>query len=386
MKTLKDFKLKGKRVLVRCDFNVPLAEKGEVEDDFRIRKALPTIEYLIEKGAKVVLLSHLGRPEGKKNDKFSLAPVQDKLTELLSLSVSRAPDCIGDEIEKMTHNLKEGEVLLLENLRFYKGEKENSSEFAEKLSKMGDVYINNAFGVSHRGHASVSGIVSFLPSGAGFLLEKEVEILSSVRENPKRPLIYIIGGAKIESKADFLKEFLEKADYLLIGGKIANSILAVKGIVEESFLPSEKLTEEIKSINLASTKLHLPLDVVASANGGERETALPDIREEEDLFDIGPETVKIFSEVVKEARMIVWAGPLGYFEKPPFDKGTRQVAEAVVQNKEAYKIIGGGDTISALSSFDLLKGFDHISTGGGAMLKFLSGEKLPGLEVLKNGN
>ncbi len=386
MKTLKDFNLKGKRALVRCDFNVPL-EKGEVFDDFRIRKALPTIKYLIEKKARVVLISHLGRPEGKKEDSLSLAPVQDKLTELLGLSVSRAPDCRGKNVEKMTRSLKEGEVLLLENLRFYKGEEENDPSFAKELSKMGDIYINDAFGVSHRAHASVSGIASCLPSGIGFLLEKEIKILSSVRENPWRPLVAIIGGAKIESKTKLLKELLDKADHLLIGGKIANTILNVKGIVVGRPWPSEKIVKEIKELNLTSVKLHLPLDAMASPDmtGKEyvRESAPAKVRNDENLLDIGPETVKIFSRILKDAKMIVWAGPLGYFEQKPFDQGTKGVAEAVVKNHKAYKIVGGGDTISAISSFGLLEGFDHVSTGGGAMLQFLSGEKLPGLEVLK---
>ncbi len=386
MKTLKDFKVENKRVLVRCDFNVPLKEGG-VEEDFRIRKALPTIKYLIENKAKVVLMSHLGRPGGEKKDDMSLSPVQDKLTELLGLSVAKAPDCVGRKIERMTKKIEKGEILLLENLRFHKGEEENDPSFVKDLARMGDIYINDAFGVSHRAHASVKGIVSCLPSGAGFLLEKEIKVLSSVREKPWRPLVAVVGGTKIESKTKLLKEFLEKADHLLIGGKIANAILTVKGIIVGKPWPSEKAVKEIEKLDFTSTKMHLPLDAIASPDmtGKEytREAASAKLRKDENLLDIGPETVKVFSKVIKEAKMVVWAGPLGYFEQKPFDKGTKEIAEAIVKNHKAYKIVGGGDTISAISSFDLLEGFDHVSTGGGAMLQFLSGEKLPGLEALK---
>jgi len=392
MKTLKDFKVKNKRVLVRCDFNVPLDEKGNIEDDFRIKQSIPTIEYLVKNRAKVILISHLGRLEKVKREglevkSYSLRPVALRLEKLLGRRIEFLEDCIEERIEKRTKEMKQGEILLLENLRFYKGEKENDSKFAKELAKLGDIYINNAFGVCHRAHASIAGLPKYLPSGGGFLLEKEVKVLSSVLENPWRPLVAIIGGVKLESKAKLLKELLEKADHLLIGGKIANTVLIVKGIIVARPWPSEKVVEEIKKLNLTSTKLHLPLDAMASPDRtGKiyiRQSAPAKVRKDEELLDIGPETIKIFSEIIKEAKMIVWAGPLGYFEQPPFDKGSREIAEAIARNHKAYKIVGGGDTLFALSKFGLRDKFDHISTGGGAMLSFLSGEELPGLKALE---
>lgn len=380
LKTLKDFKLKGKRVLVRCDFNVPLDKEGKIEDDFRIERAIPTIEYLVKKGAKVILMSHLGRPEGRFVEELKLDPVQEKLTEYLDLSVTKAPDCIG--IEKETKKMEEGEILLLENLRFYKGEDDNDPKFAKELAKLGDIYINDAFGSCHRKHASIVGLPCLLSSGVGLLLEKEIEVFSSVLKNPKRPLIAIIGGVKLESKTKLLKELLEKVDHLLIGGKIANLILEIKG-----FTNGEPKEDTLKELELTSTKLHLPLDAVASPDmTGKvyiRNSALAKVKKDENLLDIGPETVETFSRIIKEAKMIVWAGPMGYFEQPPFDKGTRKIAEAIIKNNKAYKIVGGGDTIFAVSSFGLRDRFDHVSTGGSAMLQFLSGEKLPGLEALE---
>lgn len=310
MKTLKDFNVKNKRVLVRCDFNIPLDEKENIADDFRIKQTIPTIEYLLKNEAKVILMSHLA------NNK-SLFVIEERLEKYL-----------GSE-----------EFTLLENLRFNKGEKENDDNFAKELAQLGDIYINDAFGVCHRKHASVVGVPKYLPSGAGFLLEKEIEVLSKVLKNPERPLVVIIGGNKIESKAKVIEQFLEKADYVLIGGRIA---------------------EQIKD---KSNKLYIPVD---SKNG----------------FDIGPKTIKIFSEIIKKARTILWAGPLGKFEDSVYEQGTKKVAKLIVKNNQAFKIAGGGDTIFALTKFGLRDKFDHISTGGGAMLQFLSGEELPGLKAL----
>lgn len=310
MKTLKDFNVKNKRVLVRCDFNIPLDEKENIADDFRIKQTIPTIEYLLKNEAKVILMSHLA------NNK-SLFVIEERLEKYL-----------GSE-----------EFTLLENLRFNKGEKENDDNFAKELAQLGDIYINDAFGVCHRKHASVVGVPKYLPSGAGFLLEKEIEVLSKVLKKPERPLVAIIGGNKIESKAKVIEQFLEKADYVLIGGRIA---------------------EQIKD---KSNKLYIPVD---SKNG----------------FDIGPKTIKIFSEIIKKARTILWAGPLGKFEDSVYEQGTKKVAKLIVKNNQAFKIAGGGDTIFALTKFGLRDKFDHISTGGGAMLQFLSGEELPGLKAL----
>lgn len=384
-KTLKELDIKNKRVLVRCDFNTPLNEKGDIRDDFKIKQAIPTIKYLIKNKAKVILISHLGDPE--KGQKFSLKPIALRLGELLETEVKFLDDCVGKDIEKQTLEMKTGEILLLENLRFHKEEKENDRDFAKELSKMADVYINDAFGCSHRTHASIVGIPKYLPSGAGLLFEKEVRILSKVLENPWRSLVAIIGGAKISTKSRFIKRFLEKADHLLIGGKIANTILVVKGICIGRLWPSEEIVKEVRKFNLTSTKLHLPVDAIVSPNKtGKvyiRESAPGKVRKDELLLDIGPETVRIFSRIIEDAKMIIWSGPLGFFENSLFEKGTRDIAEKIVKNHQAFKIVGGGDTVFALAKFGLRDKFDHISTGGGAMLSFLSGEKLPGLKVLE---
>lgn len=387
MRTIKDLNVKNKRVLVRCDFNVPLNEKGEIEDDFRIKQTIPTIKYLIKNGAKVILMSHLGRPEGKVVESLRLTSVQKKLAEYLDAQVAKAADCIGKEVEKKTIEMKEGEILLLENLRFHKEEKKNYGNFAKEISKLADIYINDAFGVSHRTQASIIGVPKYLPSAAGLLLEKEIKILSRVIEDPWRPLVAIIGGVKIESKIKVIKQFLEKADHLLIGGKISNAILASKGICIGKPLPSKEVMKEIEKFKLTSTKLHLPVDAIASPDETgkfyTRESAPARVRKDEKLLDIGPETIQIFSKIIKNAKMIVWSGPLGFFEEPLFEKGTKAIAEEIARNHRAFKIVGGGETVSAVSQFGLREKFDHISTGGGAMLSFLSGEELPGLRVLE---
>jgi 3-phosphoglycerate kinase len=288
---------------------------------------------------------------------------------------------------KQTLKMKPGEVLLLENLRFHDEEEKNNLDFAEELSKLGEIYINDAFGVCHRVHASVVGVPRFLPSAAGLLLQREVKVLSRVLENPWRPLVAIIGGAKISTKTKLIKNFLEKADHVLIGGKIANTFLIIKGICIGRPWPEEEVAKELENVSLTSPKIHLPIDVLASADEtGKiyvRQSAPCKAKRDELLLDIGPETIDLFSRVIKEAKMIVWSGPMGFFENPLFEKGTKEIAERIVRNHKAYKIIGGGDTVAAVSKFGLLDKFDHISTGGGAMLSFLGGEKLPGLKVLE---
>jgi len=387
IRTVKDFNLKGKRVLVRCDFNVPLNEKGEIEDDFRIKQTIPTIEYLIKKGAKVILMSHLGEPEGKVVERLRLIPIQEKLREYLGFSVEKMSDCVGKEIEKQTLKMKEREVLLLENLRFHREEKQNSQKFARELAKLGDVYVNDAFGVCHRNHTSIVRVSKFLPSAAGLLLEKEIKVLSKALENPWRPLVAIIGGVKIESKIGVIQNLLEIADHVLIGGKIANAVLVVKGISVGMPWPSDETAEKIKKIKLTSTKLHLPIDAVISPDkSGEfytREAAPGKVRKDEKVLDIGPETIRIFSRIIESAKMIIWSGPLGYFEKPMFEKGTKEIAEKIARNHQAFSIAGGGDTIFALNKFNLRDKFDHVSTGGGAMLSFLAKEEMPGIKVLE---
>ena len=387
MKFLKDFDVKGKKVLVRCDFNVPLDDKGNITDDFRIKQTLPTIKYLIENDAKIILMSHLGEPKGKVDKKLSLAVVAQKLSELLGIEVKMASDCVGDSVLKTVNSLKEKEVIMLENLRFHKEETENDEGFSKQLAELGDIYINDAFGVCHREHASVVGVAKLLPSGAGLLLENEIKVLSKVLDNPERPLAVIIGGVKIESKLGMIKEFARIADNVLIGGKIAETILIVKGICVGREMPEKSVMDEVSKIELTSPKIHLPIDAVISANlAGDvyvKESALGKARRDELMLDIGPETINMFSTIISEAKTIVWAGPMGMFENDKFANGTKKIAESITRNSGAYKIVGGGDTVSAIEKFNLADKFDHVSSGGGAMLAFLGKEKLPGLEALK---
>jgi len=386
MKTVRDFNFKNKRVLLRCDFNVPLDERGVILDDFRIKQTIPTIEYLIEKGAKIILMSHLGKPEGKVVENLRLTPVQEKLMEYLDISITKAPDCLGKEIEDWISEMQPGEILLLENLRFHKEEEENKENFTKSLASLADIYINDAFSACHRTHASIVGIPKYLPSCIGLLLEKEIKILSKILQDPWRPLVIIIGGAK-NDKINFLFHFLEKTDHLLLGGKIANTILIAKGISLGKELLEKEIINIVKKIELTDPKLHLPIDgIITLENLTEnhcREGGVGSVRREEMIYDIGPETIKIFSKIIKSAKMIFWAGPMGMFENEKFEKGTKEIAESIIRNHSAFRIAGGGETITALNKFGLLDKFDYISTGGGAMLSFLSGERLPGLEVLE---
>ena len=388
MKTLEDFEFQNKRVLLRCDFNVPLSEKREILDDFRIRKTLPTIEYLKQKQAKIILISHLGDSEKGKEKKYSLKPIASRLEELLNQKINFIPDCLGRNVEKKIEKMKAAEVILLENLRFYPEEKENEPNFVRKLAQLGDIFVQDGFGVCHRSHASVVGIPRILPAACGFLLAEEIAILSQVLENPDRPLIVIIGGVKISTKIELVRQFLERADHLLLGGKIANTLLKVKGLyIKETWEEEEeKLLKVLERINLTNPKLHLPVDGIIALSSLEerylRQGAVGTLRKEEEIFDIGPETIETFKKIIELAKMIVWNGPLGYFEKPPFDKGTTEIAKAIVES-DAFSIAGGGETIEFINKNGLTEKFNHISTGGGAMLDFLSGQLLPGIEVLE---
>ena len=388
MKTLEDFEFQNKRVLLRCDFNVPLSEKREILDDCRIRKTLPTIEYLKQKQAKIILISHLGDSEKGKEKKYSLKPIASRLEELLNQKINFIPDCLGRNVEKKIEKMKAAEVILLENLRFYPEEKENEPNFVRKLAQLGDIFVQDGFGVCHRSHASVVGIPRILPAACGFLLAEEIAILSQVLENPDRPLIVIIGGVKISTKIELVRQFLERADHLLLGGKIANTLLKVKGLyIKETWEEEEeKLLKVLERINLTNPKLHLPVDGIIALSSLEerylRQGAVGTLRKEEEIFDIGPETIETFKKIIESAKMIVWNGPLGYFEKPPFDKGTTEIAKAIVES-DAFSIAGGGETIEFINKNGLTEKFNHISTGGGAMLDFLSGQLLPGIEVLE---
>lgn len=344
MKTLRDFEFKNKRVLVRCDFNVPLDKEGNVLDDFRIRQTVPTIEYLLKKGAKLILMCHLDNPGGKVVENLKLTKVQEKLTECLDLSVVKAEDCVGPGIEKWTKEMKPGEILLLENLRFHREEEENDSKFAEDLSKLGDVYINDAFATSHRAHASLVGVPEYLPSAVGFLVEKELEILTKLIKNPEKPLVAAVGGKKVETKARLIDKLSETADLIIIGGLI-NRGIREKGIT-------------LKSVR----KVVKPLDEIEEK-------------------DIGPKSIELFKEKIFSARTIFWTGPFGKIEEEKFQKGTMEIARAIVKSG-AFSIIGGGETIEFINKIGLSDKFNYISTGGGALLDFICDGKLAAIEAL----
>jgi phosphoglycerate kinase len=383
MRTIKDYNFSQRKVLVRCDFNVPISEEGEVLEEFRIKAALPTIEYLSKNRAKVILLSHLE----VKEKVVSLAPVAKKLKEIFGEKFEFVPDLIGERAREKINQMREGEIVLLENLRFHKGEKEGDLQFAKILSQFGDFYVNEAFSCSHRKHASIYILPRLLPSAAGFLLEKEVNTLSKILKNPERPLVSIIGGIKIDTKMKTILNLLEKSDHLLLGSKFGEIILAHKAILVGREVPQEELLDKIE---LTNPKLHLPVDGrIGLKDKNEsyfRIGSIGTLRKEEEIYDIGPETVKIFSQIIKGAKTIFWSGPMGMFEDKRFEFGTKEIAQAIIKNHSAFKVAGGGDTIFALNLFSLLQKFDFISTGGGAMLEFLAGEKLPGLEALGYGD
>ena len=385
MKSLADFNFKNKKVIVRCDFNVSIKD-GKVFDDFRIKEVIPTINHLIENEARVILISHLGQPK-ERDSKYSLKPIGLKLEKLLDKNVKFLDDCKGGKIEKEIEKMKAGQIVLLENLRFYPGEKENDLKFAKALAKLGDIYISEAFSVCHRNHASIATLPKLIPSGIGFLFGREITALTKVKQNPTRPLIVIIGGIKISSKIKVIEKFLFKADHLLLGGKIANIILRVKGICLGKPWPEEDVIKIIEKLKLTDTKIHLPVDVVVSPNeSGEvyiRETGPGSVRKEEGIFDIGPETIETFKKIIKEGKTINWSGALGLAENEKFRQGTKSIAEAIARNHEAFKVAGGGDTTKLLKQFGLSERFSYISTGGGAMLNYLIGEKMPGIEALK---
>ncbi len=386
IKSIREIEVSEKRVLVRADFNVDMDEQGKIVDDFRIRAVLPTIEYLIKNNAKVILMSHLGEPGGGPDKKLSLGSVGEKLAEYLHCPVAKADDCIGEEIEKQTHEMKAGEILLLENLRFHQEEKENDENFAKELAKLGDVYVNDAFSVCHRPHASLVAITKYLPLYAGLLLEKEVAVLKKSLENPVHPLTVVIGGAKISTKIKVITNFLNIADSILLGGALANTALHAQGLAIGKSLIEEEMVAEVKGLEITNTKIHIPVDTIVSNDiTGEGEVRIAPVgktKEDELILDIGPETEELFIRIIKNAKTIVWNGPMGLFEKEQFAHGSKVIAKAIAESS-AYSIIGGGETICLVNELGLIDKFSHVSTGGGAMLKFLAGEKLPGLEALK---
>jgi len=382
LKTLKKINVKNKRALVRVNFDVPLNEGGEILDNFRIKESLPTIEYLIKQKAKIILISHLGRPDGKKIKKLSLKPIADELGKLLKRKVIFSRDVSGRELERIIKKMFFGDILLLENIRFWKEEEENSPEFAEGLSKFGDIFINEAFAVSHREHASIVGISKFLPSVAGFLLEKEVEQMDKILKNPKRPLLAIIGGAKIETKIKVINKFLKIADKVLIGGALANTIFASQGISMGGSKIDKNSFGEIKKINLKNPKLFLPVDLSIWDGKNVSSRDIGPLQWFEKALDMGPKTIHLFCDVVMNSKMIVWNGPLGLITQKPFDNGTMELIGAIEKNN-VDTIVGGGDTIGFINEIKKGKVFNWMSTGGGAMLDYLSEGTLPGIQVLK---
>lgn len=388
-KTVRDLDVAGKKVLVRVDFNVPLNDKGEITDDTRITASLPTIQYLLEQKAAVILMAHLGRPKGQVKPELSLAPVAKHLGKLLGKKILFAPDCVGEAAQAAASKLKPGHILLLENLRFHKEEEKNDMEFAEKLASLADLYVNDGFGVSHRAHASVEGVTHFLPAAAGFLLEKEIQYVGQAVTNPLHPFVAIIGGAKVSDKIGVISNLLDKVDTLLIGGGMANTFLAAQGykmgksLVEEDKLDLAK--ELLAKAKKNKVNMLLPTDLVmAAAFAPDAEHVTEKVKNLNQAYmalDIGAETSKDYAEALADAKMIVWNGPMGVFEMDAFCKGTEAVAKAVAKSR-ATSIVGGGDSVAAIEKLGLAKRITHISTGGGASLEYLEGKVLPGVAAL----
>lgn len=391
-KTVKDVEWRGKRALVRCDFNVPLKE-GKITDDTRITAAMPTINYLIEQGARVVLMSHLGRPEGEPKPEYSLRPVADRLSELLGKQVKfiSCPVVVDDEVRAMAASLEEGEVMLLENLRYRKEETKNGPEYAKELASLGDVFVNDAFGTAHRAHASTAGCADYIPCVSGFLIEKEVKFLGQAVENPERPFVAIMGGSKVGDKISVIENLLKKVDVLLIGGGMAYTFFKSQGYeIGKSILdePNVDLAAELlQKADEMGVKLMLPVDTVCAkefSNDAEASVYFVDeIPEDMMGLDIGPETVKAYKAVLETAKTVVWNGPMGVFEMPKFAEGTKAIAE-ILSELDAVTVIGGGDSAAAVEQFGYADKMTHISTGGGASLEFLEGKVLPGIAVIED--
>ncbi|MDX9701797.1 MAG: phosphoglycerate kinase [Candidatus Auribacterota bacterium] len=387
---IEDLAMKGKRVLIRVDFNVPFDAAQNVTDDTRIQAALPTIRYAVKQGAKVILMSHLGRPKGKPVPEMSNKPAGDRLAKLIGKPVVTLNDCIGKSVEDAVSKMSEGDIILLENLRFYSEEEKNDPEFAKKLASLGDIYINDAFGTAHRAHASTEGVTRFFKQSAcGYLLKKEIDYLSKALESPERPFVAIIGGAKISGKIDVITNFLDKVDSLLIGGGMAYTFFKAMGYeIGKSILEPDKIDLAKEILNKAKQKgvdLVLPKDVLVaddiSPDAKPVATACDKIPADKSGADIGPETIKIFKDKIASAKMVVWNGPVGVFEMKPFANGTNEIAKSLAASS-AISIVGGGDSVAAINSFDLADKITHISTGGGASLEFLEGKILPGIAAL----
>ena len=391
-KTVKDIDLKGKKVLVRCDFNVPLDENRNITDNTRIVAALPTIKYLLENNCSIILCSHLGRPKGEFKPEFSLAPVAKELSRLLDKDVIMAKDVIGEDAKTKAANLKEGEILLLENVRFHREETDNDPEFSKELASMAEVYVNDAFGAAHRAHSSTVGVASYLPAVSGFLIEKELKFLGEALDNPVRPFMAILGGAKVSDKIGVIDSLLEKVDTLMIGGGMAYTFFKAQGYgVGNSICEEDKLDlakDLMQKAKDRGVKLMLPVDTKIGKefkpDTESKTVAWTEIPEGWEGFDIGEKTIEMYSEELRKAKTVVWNGPVGLFEFDQFAIGTNSIAKVMSELVDATTIIGGGDSAAAVRKAGLQDKMTHISTGGGASLEFLEGKKLPGIECLQN--
>ncbi|HAE91785.1 MAG TPA: phosphoglycerate kinase [Tissierella sp.] len=394
-KSLKDLDFAGKKVLVRCDFNVPMDEEGRITDDIRIKSSLPTINYLVEKGAKVILMSHLGRPKGEPNKKYTLEPVAKRLSELLNKKVIFAQDdlVVSDMVKKQVDAMRDGDIVLLENTRFRKEEEKNEENFAKNLASLGELYVNDAFGTSHRAHASNVGVSTYLPSAVGFLVEKEISIMGKALESPERPFVAILGGAKVSDKIGVIENLINKVDTIIVGGGMAYTFLKAQGYeIGKSLLEEDKIdlaNELLKKAKNNNVKLMLPVDVAAAKefkNDTEFKTVkIDNIPNDMMGLDIGEKSIELFSNIIKEAKTVVWNGPMGVFEMENFAKGTYAIAKAMAES-EAVTIVGGGDSASAVEKSGYADRMTHISTGGGASLELLEGKILPGIESISNNN
>lgn len=391
MRTLDEVDLAGKRVFMRVDFNVPLDKEKKVADDLRIRAVAPSIRKVVQSGGRLILASHLGRPKGKRNEEFSLKPVANYLSQVLGRDVPLAPDCIGDTVEKMVREMRDGDVILLENLRFHPGEEKNDEDFSRQLASLGEVYVNDAFAVSHRAHASVHGITRFLPiCAAGYQLQKEMDYFHKIMENPKRPLAVVIGGAKVSTKIGVLQNLISKADYLLIGGAMANTFLKAKGkevgksLVEDGHI--ETAAQLLTAANQKGVKIYLPVDAVVAPSlqncGSVQQFSIESIPSDMQILDVGSRTVEVFKSVLQNCGTVVWNGPLGAFENPPFHHGTFALAD-FLGGIDAITVIGGGDSAAAIKQANAEEKVSYVSTGGGAFLELLEGLELPGIAALR---
>lgn len=389
-KSLHDIDVKGKRVFCRVDFNVPMAN-GEVTDDTRIRAALPTIQYLIENGAKVILASHLGRPKGQVNEDMRLNAVATRLSEKLGKNVIKTDEAYGPKVQEEISKMNEGDVLLLENVRFYPGEEKNDEALAKEFASLADVYVNDAFGAAHRAHATTAGIAKFIPAVAGFLMEKEISVLGKALSNPERPFTAIIGGAKVRDKISVIENLLDKVDNLIIGGGLAYTFLKAKGYeIGQSLLEEDKIdlaNEFMQKAEAKGVKFYMPIDAIIADKFGEdantQQVDIDGIPADWQALDIGPKTTALYADVINSSKLVIWNGPMGVFEIDKFAQGTKGVAQALADS-DAYSIIGGGDSAAAAEKFGLADKMSHISTGGGASLEFMEGKELPGVAVLND--